>query len=305
MSNIDKFNKKIGRDIIQQASNLDKVDFLKTGIEPLDYIIGGGLPRGRMITFKGLQSVTKTSLSLAIIAEAQRRGDPCVFVDAEYAFNREHAEKLGVNLEELLIITPNASHEALAAMEELMAPNTVFVVDSVPAMATKAEAEATADQITMASQARFMATALRRLTPKVAATNSMVIWINQLRQNIMGGTWDPYIETGGMALKFYTSVGLQIKKKQAIKEGTKLVGYVVELKVVKNKVGPPGGDVELEYYFDEGFKGEMDWAKVGVEKGVIEQRGAYYFWGEENLGQGSEKATEALTEEQIQTIKES
>lgn len=300
----EKYNQKIGKDIITKASDIDDVEWISTGIEPLDYIIGKGLPRGRMVTIKGLSSVTKTSLALTIIASAQKQGIPCVFVDAELALSLPQAEMLGVNLEELIVIRPDTAEEALDALEEMLTEEMLVVVDSVAALSARAEMEADMGSQGMALQARIITRALRKLTPLVSRTNSTIIWINQLRMNITGGQYSPYTETGGMALKFFTSVAIEVKKLGFLKSSDKVVGISVLIKVVKNKVGFPNRECKLDFGFDSGFHGESNWFEIGVDKGLITIDGRTYYFKDKKLDVGQQKAKQALTKEMIQEIKD-
>lgn len=300
----EKLNKKFGKDLIKPATEVNKyVEWSSTGIEPLDFSIGKGIPKGRMVSIKGLPSATKTSLALTAVAQAQKEGLQTIFVDAEWALSLEHAEKLGVDLEKMLVISPETAEEAIEAIEELATEETLVVVDSVAALSAKAEAEAGIEGHGMAQQARVLTRALRRLTPIIAKSNSIIIWINQLRMNFMGGQYNPYKETGGEALKYYTSVGLEVKRKQSIKQGDAVKGYSIDIKVTKNKVGAPDKVCTLDYFFDTGFHGESNYFDVAVERDIIVREGNSYYLDGEKLGTGQKKAKEALTEEIVEKIK--
>ena len=300
----EKYNKKIGKEVVSRASEIDDIEWFSTGIEPLDYVIGKGLPKGRMVSFKGLSSVTKTSLALAVIASAQKQGIPCVFVDAELALSLHPAKMLGVDLEELIVIRPDTAEEALDALEEMITEEMLVVVDSVAALSAKAEMEADMGSQGMALQARIVTRALRKLSPLVSRTNSTIIWINQLRMNITGGQYSPYTETGGMALKFFTSVALEIKKKGDLKSSDKVVGIAVAIKAVKNKVGIPSRECKLDFLFDSGFHGESNWFEIGVDKGLITMEGRTYYFKDQKLDIGQQKAKQALTKEMVEEIKD-
>ena len=302
-----KHNKKIGRDLIKKASEMAEVTFTPTGIPPLDFAMGGGLPQGRMISIKGQPSATKTSLALTMIASAQKQGINCVFVDAEWALLPKYAESLGVDLDKLLVIAPNTAEEAIDAVEVLIrdeARPSLVVVDSVSALSAKAESEADIEKQGMALQARVITRALRKLTPITSSTNSTIVWINQLRQNLLGGQYNPYIETGGMALKFFTSVALEVKRKTGIEKDGKIAGYGIEIKVTKNKLGPPARSCELKFFFDSGFYCPRTvWVDIGQELGLITRSGNSYSFKEEKLGIGKDASTELLTDKMIDEIK--
>jgi len=278
------------------ASEIPPVQWMSSGIETLDKATGGGLPLGRMITISGLQSSAKTSLALFLIAQAQKKGVACLFVDAEHSFNPAYSAKLGVNLKALGIVIPNYAEEALEAAEEQIRGNKakLIVVDSVAALSARAEVEAAYEGAQMALQARFMSRALRKLTPLIAEKKAVFVWINQLRQNIMGGYASSYIETGGMALKFYSSLSLRLKRVETLRVDDRVAGLIIEALVQKNKVGVPEEKARIELRFDSGFTGEIDRLENMLTSGEVEQRGRTYFLGEEKLGVGWEAASQAL-----------
>ncbi len=296
MKKYNNFNKKKGKDLIHKASDMGEVEWLSTGIKALDYVMGGGLPKGRMVSIKGLQSVAKTSLSLSIIANAQKEGVPCVFVDAEWSLDLTHANNLGVDLDQLIVISPDMAEEAIEALETTVDEEMLIVVDSVAALSARAEAESTINEPGIALQARLMSRALRKLTPLLAKTNSIIIWINQYRHNLMGGPYNPYTETGGAALKFYTSVGLDLKRGNVFKEKERVKGQEVKVSVIKNKVGPPGGKCVLEFLFEEGFTGKVPILESALEEGWITKEGRTYYYQGEKIATSKDEAEQYIND---------
>jgi recombination protein RecA len=294
------------KSIIQKASELEEVAFAPTGIDKLDAICGGGFPVGRMVTIAGMYSSGKTSLALHLIAQYQKRGWPCVYLDAEQSFNPAYSARFGVELDKLRVVIPDYAEEGLDAVAGLLEANKAkfIVVDSVAALSARAEVEASYEAAQMSLQARFMSRALRKLVPLVKQKDAILVWINQLRQNIMGGSWEPYYETGGMALKFYTSLNLRLTKKNALKQDGRLVGYGIQVKVKKNKVGEPEGEAMVNLMLAGSFHGETSVLEKGLERGLITRKGAWYYWGETQLGRGQEEAEAALTEEMVAEIKQ-
>jgi len=289
---------------IKLASEIDKeVERLPTGIDSLDLILDGGLPVGRTVSLKGMPTSCKTSLATKIIVSAQNLGWKTIFIDAERSLYLNHAEQLGVDLNKLYVLDPDTAEEVIEAIENNIDRHTLIVVDSLAAMQMKAEAESANDQAGVAIQARGMARFLRKLTPLMKNYESIIIWINQLRANLGGGPYAPYKETGGEALRFYTSVGIENKMIGRIKKGNNLAGFQLKIKLAKNKLGPPGRETEVKYFFEHGFDDTPDWLGAGEEKGLVTKKGAHYYWGETKLGFGKEKASENLTEEMITQIK--
>ena len=296
---IDNINKLIGKDVAFIGDGVEKVDAEATGLLPLDYAIGiGGLPKGRIIEVHGLQSTGKSSLCLAIIAAFQKKGLLCSYVDAEYAYSKEYAQKMGVDTDKLLLLKVDCGEEAFEVMERLIKESGVklIVVDSVSALVPRPEAEAEYGKPQMGGQARLMASGMRKLVGPVSKNGAIIIFINQLRQNIMGGQYDPYTLPGGMALRFYSSVMMELKKEKALMKGDKIVGYPIHIKIKKNKVGLPGEECEVQLFFSSGFSGESDILSMGEKAGLITKDGNTYFSGEIKLGVGQNKARQYLVD---------
>jgi recombination protein RecA len=275
-----------------------QIEVMPTGMLPLDYALGiGGLPVGRIIEMHGLQSVAKTSLSLGIIASLQQQGVPCAFVDAEYALNMNHARKIGVDTDGLLVVRADTGEEVFEAIEKIVRSDAAkfIVVDSVSALVTKAELENDVNKPTMGGQARLMANGLRRLVAPLAKHKCTIVFINQLRANMMGGQYDPYSIPGGMALRFYTTIILELKRGAALKKGETQVGIEVVINVKKNKVGTPNESCLVTFLFENGFSAEADILAIGEKAGVIQHEGNTYSFSGEKLGIGQSKAREYLT----------
>lgn len=307
MKKLDKYTKKLDSGVVQWGSEIDNVEFVSTGIPTLDYAMGGGVPLGRMMTVKGLPSVTKTSLVLSMLANAQKEGYTTVFVDAEHALNKGYAELLGVDMDKLIVVTPYVAEEAIDVLEQIVRDEQAIVaIDSASALVSKSEAESDASQQGIATQARIISRTLRRLAPLISANKSTLIWVNQLRMNIAAyGNASPYIETGGKALQYYASITLEMKKKEAFKKGDDIIGSNILARVTKNKVGPPSREVNLPFFFDSGFQesGNDEILKIGVDKGIITVSGRTHFHGETKLGSSKAEAAENLTDELIEEIK--
>ncbi len=298
-NNIDNFNKKAGGAIIKYGRDIKgkKIEVIPTGLMNLDQILGcGGLPKGRIVTVSGLQSVSKTTLSLCIIAKYQKEGIRCCFLDAEFSLNLSYAEALGVNTDDLLIIEPETGEQAFEAIESVLRDGLAdfIVVDSVSALSVRAEMEAETGKPTMGAQARLISQGLRKLIGLLNKKKAILLFISQARMNIMGGQYDPYIESGGLALKYYTSISLWLSRDKAIMEGENLIGYMVKVKVKKNKVGLPGGQTTIQLIFGEGFSEEADVLSIALERGIIERKGNSYYCGDELLGKNKRAAQEFL-----------
>ena len=273
------------------------IEATSTGSLGLDIALGiGGLPQGRIIEIYGPESSGKTTLTLHVVAEAQKKGGVCAFVDAEHALDPQYAKKLGVNLDELLISQPDTGEQALEIVDTLVRSGAVslIVVDSVAALTPKAELEGDMGDMQMGSQARLMSQAMRKLTASIGRSNCMVIFINQIRMKIGVMFGSPETTTGGNALKFYASVRLDIRRTGSIKEKDDVVGNTTRVKVVKNKVAPPFKQVEFDIMYGEGISKTGELIDIGVKAGVVEKSGSWYSFKDERIGQGRENAKQFL-----------
>jgi recombination protein RecA len=269
------------------------IEAISTGSLGLDIALGiGGLPRGRVVEIYGPESSGKTTLALQVIAEAQRKGGTCAFVDAEHALDPTYAKKLGVKIEDLLVSQPDAGEQALEITNTLVNSGAidVVVIDSVAALTPKAELEGEMGEVTMGAQARLMSQALRKLTASISKTKCMVIFINQIRMKIGVMFGNPETTTGGNALKFYSSVRLDIRRIGQIKEREETVGNQTRVKVVKNKVAPPFKQVEFDIMYGEGISKTGELVDLGVKAGIVEKSGAWISYDGERIGQGRENA---------------
>ncbi|MCS4089595.1 recombination protein RecA [Rhizobium sp. BK176] len=276
-----------------------EVDTTSTGSLGLDIALGiGGLPHGRIVEIYGPESSGKTTLALQVIAECQKKGGTCAFVDAEHALDPVYARKLGVNLPELLISQPDTGEQALEITDTLVRSGAidVLVVDSVAALTPKAEIEGEMGDSLPGLQARLMSQALRKLTGNISRTNCMVIFINQLRMKIGVMFGNPETTTGGNALKFYASVRLDIRRIGALKEKEEVIGNQTRVKVVKNKMAPPFKQTEFDILYGEGVSKVGELVDLGVKAGIVEKSGAWFSYDSQRLGQGREKAKEFLRE---------
>ena len=276
---------------------LPEVRVIPSGSLALDIALGcGGFPRGRIVEIYGPESSGKTTLALSTIAECQRRGGMCAFVDAEHALDVTYARKLGVKTDDLLVSQPDHGEQALEITDMLVRSGAVdiVIVDSVAALVPKAEIEGEMGDQHVGLQARLMSQALRKLTGTIAKSNTLVIFINQIRMKIGVMFGNPETTTGGNALKFYASQRLDIRRIGAIKQGEKAVGNRTKVKVVKNKLAPPFREVEFDILYGEGISREGDLVDLGAEAGVIEKAGAWFAYGGERIGQGRENAKEYL-----------
>jgi recombination protein RecA len=274
-----------------------EIEATSTGSLGLDIALGiGGLPKGRIIEVYGPESSGKTTLTLHVVAEEQKKGGVCAFVDAEHALDPLYAKKLGVNLDELLISQPDTGEQALEIVDTLVRSGAVslVVIDSVAALTPKAELEGDMGDATVGAQARLMSQAMRKLTASISRSNCMVIFINQIRMKIGVMFGNPETTTGGNALKFYASVRLDIRRIGAIKDRDEVVGNTTRVKVVKNKVAPPFKQVEFDIMYGEGISKTGELIDLGVKAGVIEKSGAWYSYGDERIGQGRENAKQFL-----------
>ena len=285
---------KLGEDAV-----IRDVETISTGSLGLDLALGvGGLPRGRVVEIYGPESSGKTTLALQVIAQAHRRGGICAFIDAEHALDVTYGRKLGVRTEDLLISQPDHGEQALEIAETLVRSGAidVLVVDSVAALVPRAEIEGDMGDPQMGLQARLMSQALRKLTGAIAKSNTIMIFINQIRMKIGVMFGNPETTTGGNALKFYSSVRLDIRRIAAIKLGDQIVGSRTKVKVVKNKVAPPFREAEFDILYGTGISKEGELVDIGAELGIVEKSGSWYSFDGERIGQGRENTKEFLKE---------
>src|SRR5829696_1067353 len=294
---VGKIEKQFGKGSIMRlgANNIiAPVEAISTGALSIDYALGiGGVPRGRVIEIFGPESSGKTTLALQIIAEAQKKGGTAAFIDAEHALDAAYAKKLGVDLDNLLVSQPDNGEQALEIVEVIIRSNSV---DSVAALVPRAEIEGEMGEAQMGLQARLMSQALRKLTGAVSKSKASLIFINQLREKIGVMFGNPETTTGGCALKFYSSVRVDIRRIGAIKDGEDVVGNRTRIKVVKNKMAPPFREAEFDIMYGEGVSREGDLIDIAVEHKIIEKSGAWFAYSGERLGQGRENVKTYLKE---------
>jgi recombination protein RecA len=298
---IDEIKTKFGEGSIMKMGEIKKVDVasISTGSPSLDLALGiGGLPRGRVVEIYGPESSGKTTLALHVASNAQKDGGSVAFVDAEHALDPAYAKRIGVNTEELLISQPDAGEQALDIVETLVRSNSVdvIVVDSVAALTPRAEIEGEMGDSHVGLQARLMSQALRKLTSIVSKTNVVVIFINQIRMKIGVMFGNPETTTGGNALKFYSSVRVEVRRAAQIKQSEQIIGNRVKVKVVKNKVAPPFQTAEFDIMYNKGISKEGDVIDLGEKFGVVSKTGAWYSYNGEKIGQGREAAKKFLQE---------
>ncbi|QCI62899.1 recombinase RecA [Phreatobacter stygius] len=297
---LSQIERAFGKGSIMRLGKSDKsieIDTISTGSLGLDIALGiGGLPRGRVIEIYGPESSGKTTLALHTIAEGQKRGGTCAFIDAEHALDPVYARKLGVNLDELLISQPDTGEQALEICDTLVRSGAIdiVVIDSVAALTPRAELEGEMGDNQPGMQARLMSQALRKLTASISKSNTMVIFINQIRMKIGVMYGSPEVTTGGNALKFYASMRLDIRRIGAIKEREEVVGNQTRVKVVKNKLAPPFKQVEFDIMYGEGVSKMGELIDLGVKAGVVEKSGAWFSYDSQRLGQGRENAKSFL-----------
>lgn len=275
------------------------VESIPTGSLTLDMALGiGGVPKGRIVEIYGAESAGKTMIAQAIIAEAQKMGGTAAFIDVEHALDPDYARRLGVDIDSLLISQPNTGEEALEIAEALIRSGSidVIVVDSVAALVPTAEIEGDMGDAHVGLLARLMSQGLRKLTSAVSKSNCVCIFINQLREKVGIMYGNPEVTTGGRALKFYSSVRLDVRRGDLLKDGSNIIGHKVKIKVVKNKVAPPFKQAEFDLIYNQGIDYLGEIIDIGVEKGVLTRSGAYYYYGEVRLGQGRDKSKEFLKE---------
>jgi len=299
---VGQIEKQFGKGSIMrlgQKGAIQPIEAISTGAISIDYALGiGGMPRGRVVEIFGPESSGKTTLALQVIAEAQRTGGMAAFVDAEHALDAAYAQKLGVDVDNLLVSQPDNGEQALEIVEVLIRSNgvDVVVVDSVAALVPKAEIEGEMGEAQMGLQARLMSQALRKLTGAVSKSKTCLIFINQLREKIGVMFGNPETTTGGRALKFYASVRVDIRRIASIKDGDMVVGGRTRVKIVKNKVAPPFREAEFDVMYGEGVSRYGDLIDIGVDKRIIEKSGAWFAYSGERLGQGRENAKQFLKE---------
>ena len=297
---VGQIEKQFGKGAIMRLGQKDAVTVIpsiSTGSVSLDYALGiGGVPRGRVIEIFGPESSGKTTLTLQIIAEAQKLGGMAAFVDAEHALDAQYAKKLGVDLDNLLVSQPDNGEQALEIVEVLVRSGgvDVVVVDSVAALVPRAEIDGEMGEAQMGLQARLMSQALRKLTGVVSKSKTSLIFINQLREKIGVMFGNPETTTGGRALKFYASVRIDIRRIGAIKDGEQVVGGRTRVKVVKNKVAPPFREAEFDVMYGEGISREGDLLDLAVERKIVEKSGTWFSYSGERLGQGRENVKQFL-----------
>jgi recombination protein RecA len=299
---VGQIEKQFGKGSIMRLGQHNAVapmEAISTGAISIDYALGiGGVPRGRVIEIFGPESSGKTTLALQVIAEAQKKGGLAAFVDAEHALDAVYAKKLGVDVDNLLVSQPDNGEQALEIVEVLIRSGSVdvVVVDSVAALVPRAEIEGEMGEAQMGLQARLMSQALRKLTGAVSKSKTALIFINQLREKIGVMFGNPETTTGGRALKFYSSVRIDIRRIGAIKDGDNVVGGRTRVKVVKNKLAPPFREAEFDVMYGEGVSREGDLIDIAVEHKIIEKSGAWFAYGGERLGQGRENVKNFLKE---------
>jgi recombination protein RecA len=297
---VGQIEKQFGKGSIMRLGQKDAITAIpaiSTGSVSLDYALGiGGVPRGRVVEIFGPESSGKTTLSLQVIAEAQKLGGMAAFVDAEHALDAQYAKKLGVDLDNLLVSQPDNGEQALEIVEVLVRSNgvDVVVVDSVAALVPRAEIEGEMGEAQMGLQARLMSQALRKLTGAVSKSKTCLIFINQLREKIGVMFGNPETTTGGRALKFYSSVRIDIRRIGAIKDGDAVVGGRTRVKVVKNKVAPPFREAEFDVMYGEGISREGDLLDLAVDRKIVEKSGTWFAFSGERLGQGRENVKQFL-----------
>jgi len=298
---LSQIEKQFGKGAVMRMNDgaAREVPAISTGSIALDSALGiGGLPRGRVIEIYGPESSGKTTLTLQVIAQAQKKGGVCAFVDAEHALDPTYAEKLGVSVDDLLVSQPDTGEQALEIADMLVRSGAVdvVVIDSVAALTPKAEIEGEMGDSHVGLQARLMSQALRKLTGNIKRTNCMVIFINQIRMKIGVTYGSPETTTGGNALKFYASVRLDIRRVGAVKKGEEIIGNQTRIKVVKNKLAPPFKVVDVDILYGQGISRLLELIDMAAARGIITKAGAWYSYGDQRIGQGRDNARQFLEE---------
>ena len=298
---IEQIEKSFGKGAVmrmnESANGSENIQAISTGSMGLDQALGiGGVPRGRIVEIFGAESAGKSTLALSCLAQAQKNGGQAAYIDVEHAMDPSYAQKIGVNNKELLISQPNSAEEALEITDHLVGSGAldIIVVDSVAALVPRAELEGEMGDFHIGAQARLMSQALRKLTATVHKTNTTCIFINQLREKVGVIFGSPEVTPGGRALKFYSSVRIDLRRSESIKIGEELIGNKVKVRVVKNKVAPPFKKAELEILYNEGISKEAELLDIGVEKNIVEKSGSFYSFEGERLGQGREAVRKFL-----------
>jgi len=299
---ISQIEKQFGKGAIMKLGEeaiIKDIPVISTGSLTLDLALGiGGLPRGRIVEIYGPESSGKTTLALQVVAQAQKIGGTCTYIDAEHALDMGYAQKLGVKAEELLVSQPDNGEQALEITDTLVRSSAidVIVIDSVAALTPRAEIEGEMGEPQMGLQARLMSQALRKLVGSISRSRTLVIFINQIRMKIGVMFGNPETTTGGNALKFYASVRLDIRRTGAVKQGEEIVGNRTKVKVVKNKVAPPFKEAEFDVLYGSGVSKEGELVDIGSENGIVDKSGAWYSFSGDRIGQGRENAKEYLKE---------
>jgi recombination protein RecA len=297
---LGQIEKQFGKGSVMRlgdAGVVQQVESVSTGSLGLDIALGiGGLPRGRVVEIYGPESSGKTTLALSVVAQTQKLGGAAAFIDAEHALDPLYARKLGVNIDDLLVSQPDSGEQALEITDMLVRSGGVdiVVIDSVAALTPKAEIEGEMGDSHMGLQARLMSQALRKLTANIKRSNTLVVFINQIRMKIGVMFGNPETTTGGNALKFYASVRLDIRRIGAIKKGEEVIGSQTRVKVVKNKVAPPFRQTEFDIIYNEGISKEGELVDIGAESGIVDKTGAWYSFNKERIGQGKDNARQFL-----------